>query len=452
MKRTLVFILVWLCVMAGVTALADEAEDYPVMPAALQFEQKYIRQKPRDDTTIIRLEPTTSRAEVDEELRSMMAAMEEKASPLLPKGGKKQDVTRLTVGPVIGRSGTKWMSFRVLCNVCDGREQVYVDFDTRAYDMETGRLLTLADFFPADSEAWQVLADGVRQQLTDYFRTETPDAAALDALCTREALEQAKFSFTAGTLLLTYRADCLYPGHNTLMHVRFLFPDLWPMMTEEARAQTDNRCYRLVALTFDDGCARNTSLSVANRLQQYGANATFFVVGESMAKNHHVLAYEHDAGFTIGSHNYKHVYDKLEHEKLLAWKEQYDVEMDSIIGIRPPFMRAPGGVDRPYIRAGVNLPMIHWSLISGDAEQGKTYMDVFLKVVNVAENGSIVLMHDANQESPTYVSYILPTMQERGFVFVSVEELLALNGIPLEPNLIYFSGTDRPLREDELEY
>lgn len=444
MKKTVCFLLFALLIGVYACAGAEKNGEYPSMPEALQFTQRYKWQKPRNDTTLVHLYPTTSRSDVDAELAGLMAEMESRAADLMPTGKKKKEVTRLTVGPQIGRSGEKWMSFLTLCTVSRGHEQVYVDFDARAYDMETGQRLSLTDLFAPESEAWALLAREVRAQLTAYFITEQPDEAALDALCTREAIEQAPFTFTAGTLMLHYRADALYPGHSTLMHVRLLFPSLWEMMTEEARVQTDNRRYKLVALTFDDGCAKIYSLTVANRLCQYGANATFFVVGDTMQDNQHVLSYEHDLGFTIGSHNYKHQYDNLDHDMLLSWKELFDETMDAIIGVRPAMMRAPGGIEKPYIRAGVNLPLIHWDVISGDAEKGKTSLDISTRVINVSRDGSIVLMHDANEHSDEYLSKILPTMQARGWVFVSVEELMALRGVELVPGYIYYSANSEP--------
>lgn len=444
MKKMMCLLLTISLLIPNILALSEDKTEYPMMPAALQFTQRMTRQKPRGDTTLIHFYPTTSRGEIDEELNALMAEMESRVTDYLPTGKKKNEVTRVTIGPKIGQSGDKWMSFLTTCTVSTGYEQLYVDFDARAYDMETGRRLTLKDFFAPESEAWTLLQNEVRAQLTDYFITETPDPAALDALCTREAIEQASFSFTAGTLMLHYRADVLYPSHNTLMHVRLLFPSLWDMMTDEARVQTDNRKYKLVALTFDDGCSKIRSMNVADLLRQYGANATFFIVGESMESNHYVLSFEHDSGFTLASHNFKHVYENLESDQLLAWKDLFDETMDAIIGVRPQMMRAPGGMEKPYIRAGVDLPLIHWDIISGDAEVGKTPHDIFTRVTNVSGDGSIVLMHDANQQSDEYVSQILPVMQQRGFVFVSVDELMALKGIELKSGYIYYSANREP--------
>lgn len=417
------------------------AEDKPdSFPKALQFTQSLGLTNPRKQVTLVRLTPHTARKDVDQAIRAVMEEMEAKAEPLYRAGAAGGTYTRVTIGPTVHRNGTKWLSFLTICTVDVGTERVYLDFDARSYDMETGEQLTLASLFPQDSDAWALLSQEIRSQLAAYFMTEQPDEAALDALCTREAVEQAAFTLSAGALVLHYRADALYPGHETMMNVRIYYPDLWAMMTEEAREQTDNRRYKLVALTFDDGCAGVSSMGVINLLRQYGANATFFVVGTNMANNDYVLAQEHDTGFTIASHNYVHDthLDSSNPEQLLAWKKQFEEELDAVVGVRPTMMRAPGGLEQPFLDAGIDLPLIHWSVSSGDAYPDKTTDEIYRTVVNAATDGQVILMHDGHSGCSAYLRKVLPLITQNGVLCVSVDELYRLYGVELEPNKVYY--------------
>ena len=62
---------------------------------------------------------------------------------------------------------------------------------------------------------------------------------------------------------------------------------------------------KLVALTFDDGPAENTS-KLLDILEKYNVKATFFVVGEQADYYRETLKREADLGMEIGSHTWDH--------------------------------------------------------------------------------------------------------------------------------------------------
>lgn len=420
--------------------VARAEEKLKRFPEVLQFSQSLGKTNPRKDVTLFTLTPRTARKDVTAAIGEIIEGMKKEAKAYYPTGAVRKGYTRVTIGPSVYRSGTRYLSFLTTCTVDEGTERIFLDYDARAYDMETGERLSLCNLFAEDSPAWALLQEEVRSQLTGYFREIDPDAATLEALCTREAVEQADFVITGGSLMLYYRADALYPGKNTLMRVQLYLPDLWDMMTDEARDQTDNRRYELLALTFDDGCAGVTSMGIINLLRQYGANATFFIVGTSMADNHFVLAQEHDTGFAMASHNYVHDTSLTGEsaEVLLRWKEQFDQEMDSIIGIRPAYMRSPGGMDERFVDAQIGLPLIHWSVSSNDAVAGTDIDTIYRRTINAARDRQVILLHDGRADASVYVKRILPILAQNGIMCVTVDELFKIYGVELEPNQVYF--------------
>ncbi len=411
------------------------------IPDVLRFAQETMaRDYMRDKQYILRTYPVTANENVNAELRALIDGMTEKARPHLPQG-KVDPISYLDVGATIFRTGSQWMSFLTIAHIAYNKEQTYVDFDARVYDMVSGSRLTLTDLFAEDSEAWDLMAQAVREQLRDYFITESPDAAALDALCTREALESAAFTLTPAKLELHYRADTLYPGKNTLMHVKLYYSSLRPLMNEKGQEITDNSRYKMIALTYDDGGARGTTNNLLRCLQKYGANATFFIVGTMMNNNHDIMCRQQDAGYAMASHNYVHTYTGIDAESVKRWKKQFDTEMDAIVGIRPAYIRAPGGHSAQFTKSEVGLPVIHWSLSSSDADNDNVDQ-VAGRVMYGARDGDVVLMHDLNPLSTSYSEMILQELENKNFLCVTVDELFDHYGVPLEPNTIYWGCVD----------
>ena len=440
MKRFLSIILIILLLGAAFPAGAERT----AIPEALRFTQKTTaRDYVRDQQYIVRTYPTTANETVNGEMRALIDRMAEAGRSSLPKGKIVLHPSYLDVGATVSRTGSQWMSFLTIAHIAYEREQTYVDFDARVYDMVTGEQLTLSDLFDEDSPAWELLAQEVRQQLGEkYFMTLSPDAAALDALCTREALENAAFTLTPAKLELHYRADALYPGKQTLMHVKVYYSTLRPLMNAKGQEITDNSQYKMVALTYDDGGARGQTNNVVTVLRNHGASATFFIVGERMADNHDVMCRQQDAGYALASHNYEHVYTGVTVETVAAWRERFNAEMDSIIGIRPAYIRAPGGHDELFTEADVQMPVIHWTLNSKDADTQKdNAKGVAQFVIGNVKDGSVVLMHDLNPLAREYTEEIVDTL-ENNFLFVTVDELFDHYGVTLEPNKAYLGCTE----------
>ena len=224
---------------------------YDAMPFFLQVTQEERREDVSPDSSIVRVYPDTQNDQIDADMRALVDELVETNRERLPLRAKLAEAC-LDVGPYISRTGTSWMSFLTVARVAANREQLWVDYDARVYDVETGERILLTDVFAPDSPAWALLSQAVREQLTAAFPQEEPDAAALDALCRPEALQGAAFTLGAARLMLTYRADALYPGKNTLLHVVLYYPQVRPYMTPRAQAQTDNSRFRMVALTYDE--------------------------------------------------------------------------------------------------------------------------------------------------------------------------------------------------------
>jgi len=58
--------------------------------------------------------------------------------------------------------------------------------------------------------------------------------------------------------------------------------------------------------------------------------------------------------------------------------------------------------------------------------------------VGMASDGGILLMHDMQRNSVLSSEMFIPTLQERGYLFLTVDELFAKDGVELQPDTAYW--------------
>lgn len=427
-----------LILMLPILSAASEPDFYTEMPSLLRFTQTTHKETIAEDVHILRTYPDTANDGVDAQMHALIDNLAEANRSLLPPGAGRAP-SYLDAGAIVSRTGTSVMSFLTLAEISSDMEHISVDFASRVYDMQTGEQLSLSHFFSPDSGAWDILSSSVRSQLSEAFPAIAPDTQALEQLCSRDGLENAAFTLGAARLTLTYRADALYPGKNTLLHVHVYYPQIREMMTDYGRAQTDNSHYKMIALTYDDGPARGATRNLLDVLRRYGAQATFFIVGKNISRNHDVLALQQNRGYSIQSHSYTHTYPKdLQKGAAFEEDERLRSELGDFIGILPTMMRAPGGTDPYYIRQQIGYPMINWSAPSGDSGNDNV-KGIIQALKNRAADRAIVLMHDIRPKCHMYTGEFLKHLESRGYLCVTVEELFCDAGVPLEPNVSYYS-------------
>ncbi|MBO4378817.1 MAG: polysaccharide deacetylase family protein [Clostridia bacterium] len=421
--------------------LCAGAEFYDTTPPYQQVTQTMVRERPGTGLYLDRSYPQTACPSVDEELRILVDEMTERALPYFPENPvNPQEGAFLNTAASVTRTGESWMSFLVITDILDGREQQYVDMQTRAYDMEEGRRLTLDDIL-ADEEAWAILQQAAREQIAGYYLAEAPDEQILAELTSEDALHAADFTLDTAFLRLHYRADSLYAGHQTIMHVRVPYSSLRGHLTKEAEKQTDNSRWKLVALTLDDGPVRLRTLRLIRNMRNGCANATFFIVGDRIIIGHDLLCMAQDAGFELASHNYHHLYRRQNIGHVIEGRDQLIAELSAVTGTNVSVMRAPGGDERIFIDEHVNLPLINWSIVSNAQNQVVPWPPrEAQRLANMIEDGDIVLMHDLHEGIDEVFLTLPQLLAERGFLCVTVDELFAARGIELLPDTVYYDA------------
>ena len=377
---------------------------------------------------------------VDAEINALAQDLAERwGGALKPAANKTGKNSRLDVEIRCSRTGLSWMSFLVQARITYHRDLTGQKIVSRTYNMRTGERVMLTDIFAPDSEGWQVLEQAVRDTCAASFPDEEAPEEALEALCTREALESADFTLHGMSLVVHIPADRLYPDHHTLIEVTLYYPQIRPMMTEEAQTETDNASYyKTCALTFDDGPARTNTTLVLQSLMAAGCRATFFVIGNRIASYEDLVQREHDEGHSVGTHNWNHGnVSKKSAAHIRAMKPRCTQAMIAAIGIPEPYNRVPYGLYNQLISAKAGWPLIQWSLDTYDW-RGHSTSTILSKVKKEIADGDIILCHDIKDKTPATTTALCEYLQEAGYMLLTVDELFAKDGIELKPDTVYF--------------
>ena len=197
---------------------------------------------------------------------------------------------------------------------------------------------------------------------------------------------------------------------------------------------------RYVALTFDDGPRRSTTEKLLDGLLERGASATFFVVGEELAGNEDLVERMKNEGHQIGNHTWSHVrLTGTPNETALEELGRTDEALRDILGDGDYWIRPPYGMVEEELESLLQVPLVKWSVDPKDWGSRDTKKVVEAIRENVGHN-AIILLHDIYPTSVEAALQMVDTLQAEGYWFVTVEELLLLNGVTPQPGVMYRSG------------
>ncbi len=201
---------------------------------------------------------------------------------------------------------------------------------------------------------------------------------------------------------------------------------LHPSLAEASDAEP-----KLIALTFDDGPNTHTTPKVLDLLEEYDAQASFFLIGDKINEESAAVAKRaHDMGCEINSHSKTHSdMSVMSAEEIQAEMEYVDEWVYSITGEYPKFFRPPYLNVSQTMYDAIEIPFIT-GLSSGDSNSEATAQTVTEKVLSNARDGAIILMHDfwGNDKTVEALQTILPELQSQGYEFVTLTELFERQG------------------------
>ena len=173
--------------------------------------------------------------------------------------------------------------------------------------------------------------------------------------------------------------------------------------------------------------------------------ATFFLLGSRIAGSEELIREMAADGHQIGVHTFDHV--------VVADLSRADFDLQvgktrallaSILGPGEFWLRPPYGIVDASVRRWSDGPLILWSV---DPEDWKV-LDadkVSEHVCSHVQDGDIILLHDFYPTSVEAALRIVDRLQEEGYEFVTVEELLRLNGTKAEAGKLYRNAWEERL-------
>lgn len=212
---------------------------------------------------------------------------------------------------------------------------------------------------------------------------------------------------------------------------------------------------KLLAITFDDGPSKHTT-TLLEALGKRGVKATFFIVGSRANAYISTIERMYDEGHQIANHTFNHTY--LTNVSASAVRKEVgdtNTYLRAAGGGSGIYVRAPGGLVNNTVKSNVSAPLIGWSVdpLDWKYQNAETVKN---NIVKNAKDGDIILVHDLYKTSVEGAVAAIDILLDRGFEFVTVEELLYRRGITPENGVVYNrapnNGINLPGREDGTIY
>jgi peptidoglycan/xylan/chitin deacetylase (PgdA/CDA1 family) len=189
---------------------------------------------------------------------------------------------------------------------------------------------------------------------------------------------------------------------------------------------------KYIAITFDDGPHPKNTPRLLDMLRSRNIKATFYMVGSNVDLYPQVVRRVVAEGHEIGNHSYTHrLLSKLSDTAVRDDLARCRDAIARAAGVQPRTLRPPyGGMlprQREWVNAEFGYPIILWSVDPLDWKRPGAGA-VCSRIVTRTTAGSIILAHDLHAQTVDAMPATLDGLLQRGFKFVTVSQLLAMNG------------------------
>ncbi len=183
---------------------------------------------------------------------------------------------------------------------------------------------------------------------------------------------------------------------------------------------------KCIALTFSGGPGSATR-QFLQVLSAHSAKGTFFVTGEQVAQNADVVAAIAGSGNEVANGTWSQAdLTTLSAADQESELQQTDDAVRSATGIEPTLFRPMGGHTAPDVVAAgkrEGLTQVLWDLDTQDYSY-QNDAGAIAAAIERAKPGQIVMLHDTFPTSATGLDEALTALSQKGYVFVTVSELL----------------------------
>jgi peptidoglycan/xylan/chitin deacetylase (PgdA/CDA1 family) len=184
---------------------------------------------------------------------------------------------------------------------------------------------------------------------------------------------------------------------------------------------------KCVALTFDDGPTPFTD-RLLRILRDNNARATFFLIGNKVARDPASARRIADAGMEIGGHTWEHPnMTTIPQADIPSQLSKATQAIAAATGTAPTLYRPAGGLSDDAVRAEAGrqgLAEILWDVIPFDWINDANIAATRYMLMTQIKPGSVVLLHDTYSSTVDLVYQFLPVLKANGYHLVTVSHLL----------------------------
>ena len=314
------------------------------------------------------------------------------------------------------------------------------------FNKKSGEIISLEDFTEQSNEAIEAIIKSAKDNIAQIIKKRDKPELDLNGIITKEALSNFIITDSGNSLSWPIGQASLLPSAYGEMTIKVPTatvakylqnptarklanfpkpPEPKPKPAPTAPTPAPTTGNKVIALTFDDGPGPHTA-HLLDILDQYGAKATFFLIGSKVSRQASVVRSIHARGHQLGNHSWSHPeLPKLPVNQIVGEIDRTNDAIKQATGVTPSILRPPYGAVNGVVLEQLRLrgmSSILWSVDTRDWADRNSDI-VCSRAVAGAHPGAIILMHDIHQTSVNAVPCILSALKQQGYSFVTVQSL-----------------------------
>ena len=326
------------------------------------------------------------------------------------------------------------------------------------FDKKSGEVVGLADFTEQSDEAAEAIISAAKNSISQTIKQRQQPEIDLNEIINKEALSNFIVTNNGNSLAWPLGQASLLPSSYGELTItvpissvsKYLQnptarklanipkppePKPEPAPAPAAPTPAPTTGNKVIALTFDDGPGPYTA-HLLDILDQYGAKATFFLIGSKVSGQASVVRSIQARGHQLGNHSWSHPeLPKLSVDQIAGEIDRTNEAIRQATGVKPSILRPPYGAVNGVVLEQLrlrNMSSILWSVDTRDWADRNSQI-VCSRAVAGARPGAVILMHDIHQTSVNAVPCILSSLKQQGYSFVTVQNLIG----DMTPGAVY---------------
>ena len=316
------------------------------------------------------------------------------------------------------------------------------------FDKKSGEVVSLADFTEQSDEAAEAIISAAKNSISQIIKQRQQPEIDLNEIINKEALSNFIITNNGNALAWPLGQASLLPSSYGELTItvpissvsKYLQnptarklanipkppePKPAPAPAPAAPTPAPTTGNKVIALTFDDGPGPYTA-HLLDILDQYGAKATFFLIGSKVSGQASVVRSIQARGHQLGNHSWSHPeLPKLSVDQIAGEIDRTNEAIRQATGVKPSILRPPYGAVNGVVLEQLrlrNMSSILWSVDTRDWADRNSQI-VCSRAVAGARPGAVILMHDIHQTSVNAVPCILSSLKQQGYSFVTIQRL-----------------------------